>query len=122
MDYMLSGHGSSTGTSQSYKLKNKLVTFCSMGQALDIQTSWTIFDALCTGNVSNVSHLMHTYYPGDTVPMMTLYPTTDFTSGIFKVGNGKIAQRALDNGQFTIKDFSLFYGTSATIYWVACLN
>ena len=93
-----------------------------MGQVLDLSTSWRVFDALCGGNLNSVAHLMHKHLPGQNVPMLTLYPTKEFTSGIFKVGAGKIAQRSLDSGQFTIRDFSMFYGPTATIYWVACLN
>jgi hypothetical protein len=122
MDYFLSGHGGSDSV-ETQTLKVTLVTFCSFGTGLDIPTSWRVFDALCSNNSATINALKHqTYVPGQTVPNMTLYPTTDFTSGIFTVGTGKIPLRSLDGGQFTLRDFSMFYRDASIVYWIACLN
>ena len=121
MDYFLSGHGGSSSV-QTYKLKGRLVTFCPFGSSLDIPTSWKVFDALCSNDANTILSLQYqTYNLGTTVPNMTLYPTTDFTSGIFEVGMGKIPLRSLDAGYFTLKDFFTFYRNAVTVYWVACL-
>jgi len=122
MDYFVSGHGGSNDM-QTYRLKGRLVTFCDFGDVLDLQTSWKVFDALCTNDSGAVRSLQHrTFDAGSAVPNMTLYPTTDFTSGIFEIGAGKIPLRSLDGGQFTLKDFFTFYRNADTVYWVACLS
>jgi hypothetical protein len=122
MDYFLSGHGGSDQL-ETYTLKFNLVTFCAFGSTLDIPTSWRVFDALATGDRAGLApYIYRKYGSGETVPSMTLYPTKDFTSGIFKVGGGKIALRSLDGGQFTLRDFESFYHDGETIYWVACLS
>ncbi|WP_437970491.1 putative adhesin [Sorangium sp. So ce260] len=121
MDYFLSGHGGmSNGT---YKLKCRLVTFCGFGSTLDIPKSWKVFDALAAGNTGSLqAYVDQTYDIGTTVDNMTLYPTKDFTSGIFRVGGGKIALHSLDSGQFTLRDFCSLYRDADTVYWIACLN
>ena len=121
MDYFLSGHGG-TGVGQ-HTLKSGLVTFCPIGSTLDVPTSWKIFDLLAAGNLGGLApYIHHRYAAGQTVPDMKLFPTTDFTSGIFAVGGGKIARRALDGGQFTLRDFTTMYRDAGTVYWVACLS
>ncbi len=122
MDYFLSGHGSAD-TLQTYRLPCELVIFCPFGDYLDIPTSWRVFDALASGDMAQVAALAHSRHAsGTTVPAMTLYPTKDFTSGVFSVGNGKIPERSLDGGQFTLKDFCTFYRGAGTVYWIACLG
>jgi len=122
MEFFLSGHGAQNVGTQ-YKLQGDLVTFCAFGDALDIPTSWSIFDALCTNDVGKIGQYSYRrYLKGETIPNLTLYPTTDFTSGIFEVGQGKIPLQSLDSGQFTIKDFFTFWRGVDTVYWVACLS
>jgi hypothetical protein len=118
-DYFLSGHGSSDST-QTMTLRCDLVVYVAFGSGLDIPTSWRVFDALAAGQSTALWQYAR-YDSGTVVPAMTLYPTTDFTSGIFTVGGGKIAQRSLDGGQFTLKDFSTFYRDAGTVHWIACL-
>jgi hypothetical protein len=117
----LSGHGSMDKVKY-YTLPFELVTFCPMGDYLDIPTSWKVFDALCTSNQTELSGYIHKRYAkGTKVDRLILYPTTDFTSGVFKVGE-KTATRYLDSGQFTIEDFGRFYRDVERVYWVACLG
>jgi hypothetical protein len=121
MDYFLSGHGSSD-TLETFTLPCDLVVYTPFGSGLDIPTSWRVFDALAAGNMQQAGHLEHSRHAkGTVVAAMTLYPTTDFTSGIFTVGSGKIPQRSLDGGQFTLKDFCRLYRDAGTVHWVACL-
>ena len=122
MEYFLSGHGGSN-TGKMYTLPVDLVTFCAMGTALDIPTSWTIFDALCSGDQATLGPLVHTRYgKGSSVAEITLYPTNDFTSGVFKYGGGKIPINSLNSGQFTLKDFCLMHRSATVVYWIACLS
>lgn len=121
MEMFLSGHGSSDKLKY-YTLPFDLVTFCPMGAVLDIPTSWKVFDALVEQDRGTISALTYDIYKkGTKVDRLILYPTTDFTSGIFDIGQ-KIPRRSLDAGQFTIEDFGRFYRDATTVYWVACLS
>jgi hypothetical protein len=120
MDLFLSGHGSSDQT-QNYTLKCDLVTFCAMGDGLDIPTSWRVFDALAANNLNDLAkYIYHRYSAGEVVPQMTLYGTTDFTSGLFQVGS-KIAMQSFDRGTMTLRDVCTLF-RPGTVYWIACLS
>jgi|GEM_PF-4659359 hypothetical protein len=123
MEYFLSGHGGQN-TGKMYTLKTRLVTFCPFGQGLDVALSWPLFDALCKGSdISGVPGVTATTHNvGESVAEMTLYPTTDFSSGIYKVGGGKIPLNCLSSGQFTLKDFCLMHRHASVVYWIACLS
>lgn len=125
MDYFLSGHGSSD-TLETYRLPCELVIYSAFGTVLDIPTSWKIFDALAAGDLHTATGLQYRRCAAGTiVPAMTLYNTRDFTSGVFKVGAGKIPLGGPLSGgstSYPLADFCKLFHDVRTVHWIACLS